>query len=259
MPNANFWSVKEPIDTFFFDCDGTLSLIEGIDVLATTNGVAQKVHGITERCMSTTGINLNAYRERLDYVQPTLSQLHELAALYAAHRSPGVYETIQLLHRLNKEVYVLSGGIKEAVSQFAQTLGIPASHVLAVDVYFDEEGKYIGFNEQSNLAKPNGKAIEIASILKSGERSVLIGDGVSDWEAQETVTRFIGFAGCHAKEKVRKNAEFFITNTSFFPLIPLGLTQEESMQLSPTDYAYYEQGLTDIQNSVVLMRDHDHV
>ncbi|CAM3050758.1 phosphoserine phosphatase [Legionella steigerwaltii] len=259
MDNRNPWALNVPIDSFFFDCDGTLSLIEGINVLATMNGVAQQVHQITARCMGKTGMTPDDYRQRLVYVQPTRKQVEELAEHYKQHTAPGAQELIQLLHRLHKKIYIISAGIKAAVVPFAQMLGIPPSNVLAVEVSFDEEGNYQGFDERSNMTQGNGKALEIASVLKPGERSLLVGDGMSDWEARETVTRFIGFAGLSPKEWVKNHTNFYITNTSFYPIIPLGLTQDELRQLSSQDYAYYEQGLTEIYNSVVLIKGNDHV
>lgn len=259
MDNRNPWALNAPIDSFFFDCDGTLSLIEGINVLATRNGVAKQVHQITARCMGKTGMTPDDYRQRLLHVQPTRKQVEELAECYKRHIAPGAQELIQLLHGLHKKIYIISAGIKTAVVPFAQTLGIPASHVLAVDVYFDDAGNYQGFDEQSNMIQGNGKTVEIASVLKPGERSLLVGDGVSDWEARDAVTRFIGFSGLSPKEWVKNHANFYITNTSFYPIIALGLTPDELKQLSSQDYAYYEQGLTDIYNSVVLIKGNDHV
>ncbi|KTD53696.1 phosphoserine phosphatase [Legionella santicrucis] len=259
MQNIYPWTLKEPIDAFFFDCDGTLSLIEGINVLATINGVAEKVHHITARCMGQTGMTLHDYRQRLDYVQPTLKQIHELAKQYKQHVAPGAFELIQLLHHLNKKVYIISAGIKTSVDLFAQTLGIPTSHVLAIDVYFNECGNYQGFDEQSNMTQGNGKTVEISSILKPGEHSLLVGDGVSDWETQNTVTRFIGFAGLNPKAWVKNHSKFYITNTSFYPVIPLSLTLGELKQLPPQYYAYYERGLKEIENSIVLIKEDKHV
>ena len=253
------WVLKEPIDTFFFDCDGTLSLIEGINLLATMNGVAGKVHQITERCMGITGMTLSDYRQRLNYVQPTINQIDELSKSYQSNLAPGAYELIQVLQHLNKKIYIISAGIKKAVNQFAQNLGIPSSNVLAVEVYFDEQGRYQGFDEQSNMTQGNGKTIEIASVLKPSERSLLVGDGVSDWEARERVTRFIGFAGINPKEWVKIHSDFYIKNPSFYPIIPLGLSSEEIAQLSSQDYNYYEQGLREISHSVVLIKENNHV
>lgn len=253
------WRLNVPIDVFFFDCDSTLSLIEGIDVLAASKGVHHQVQQITNRCMGQTGLSLADYRTRLSLVQPSRKQIEELVAQYNAHIAPGAFEVIQFLHAMNKQVYIISAGIKAAVSGFAMTLGIPDSQVLAVDVYFDESGHYEGFDEQSPLVTAYGKTRAIDSLLKSGERSVLVGDGMSDWEARPAVTRFIGYAGLKAKEWVARHSNFYINNPSLYSVLPLSLTVEEARQLKHPFDTYYEQGMTEIDNSLVLIREHDHV
>lgn len=242
------------IDSFFFDFDGTLSPLEGIDVLAAMNGVAKKVQKITTRCMGKTGLTLNDYRNRLTYVQPTKSQIQQLATLYASSITPGATEIIKILLRLKKKVYIISSGIKEAIIPFAKQVAIPLENVLAVEVYFDLHGQYQGFNEQSPLVKRNGKKIAIEALHKTHQRSLLVGDGVSDWEAQTAVTRFVGYAGLHPKSLVKEHSAFYITNTSLYSLLPLGLTNEEKERLGAKEKFYYEQGLADIRNKIVLIR-----
>lgn len=253
------WVLDKPIDVFFFDCDSTLSLIEGIDELAKSQGLGEQVSLITKRCMEKTGLSISEYKARLDLVKPHAEQVSALAALYSRSITPGVLELIQVLQSLNKKIYVISAGIKMAVSAFAQQLGIPAEHVLAVDVYFDEKGCYQGFDEQSFLVSAQGKPRQIRTVLQSGERSVLVGDGVSDWEASEVVTRFIGFAGLASKAWVRSHSNFYIDNKTLYSVIPLSLTIEEVAHLGEPYHAYYEEGMRDIRNSLVLIKDVNHV
>lgn len=255
MSATSFKPLKEPIDAFFFDCDGTLSLIEGIDVLAQMNGVYEQVHAITDRCMSTTGLNREAYRERLDYVKPTLSQMQEISQLYQKHVSPGAKEIIQALRSLNKSIYILSAGIKSALIGFGQSLGIPPEHILAVDVYFDENGHYKGFNEGSFLVQAYGKPMQIQSIINTNQRALLIGDGISDWEAHEVVARFVGYAGLKAKESVKQQANFFINTPNFYSLLPLSLTQSEYMNLDVEFQSLYQLGLDQINKGLVLIKE----
>lgn len=248
------WMVDVPIDSFFFDCDSTLSLMEGIDVLADMNGVGATVKEITKKCMEATGLTAAVYKERLQYVQPTKNQIDELAKLYRTHRAPGALETIQLLQSLGKRVYILSGGIKESLLPLANDLGIAPEHVFGVEVYFDGKGNYSGFNEDSYLVQKEGKNKQIKEILRNNERSLLVGDGFSDWEAHSVVTRFIGFAGLNPKAWVRTHSEFFITNTDLYSVINLGLTQTEQMNLEPEYRDSLKYGLSNIANGLVLIQ-----
>lgn len=249
------WMLKDPIDVFIFDCDSTLSLMEGIDEIAEMNGVGAEVKAITQRCMAVTGITVTAYKERLEYVKPTLKQLNQLAEMYCEHQTPGAFEVIELLQSLGKKVYILSGGMKQSLLLLAQNLGIPPERVLAVDVYFDDRGHYIGFNEQSNLVQPEGKNREIEGLIQNDETSFLIGDGVSDWEARTAVTRFVGFAGISPKQFVKEHSNFYINCDSLFSVINLGLTYVEQLNLPAKYKQSYEQGLSDILNDYVLIKE----
>lgn len=257
--NPKLWMPEAPIDVFFFDWDNTLSLIEGIDLLATMNGVAEQVHGITQRCMSTTGLTVEDYRKRLDFIKPNQGQIAQLAQTYKAHLAPGALDTMRLLHGIGKKIYIISAGIKAAITPLAEELGISPNRVLAVDLYFNSSGVYEGFNEHSELVQANGKSMQIAKMLKSNERSLLLGDGFSDWEAQKTVSRFVGYAGLHPKSWVQEHSDFYITHTSILPLLALGLTDEEQVNLKKEYKIGYEQGVADIQNGLVLIKEHDNV
>ena len=257
--NPKYWMPESPFDVFFLDWDSTVSLIEGIDFLASMNGVAEQVHAITQRCMATTGLTIDDYKKRLDFIKPTKNQIQQLAQAYSAHLAPGARDTIKLLLGLGKTLYVLSGGIKEAIVPLAQELGISPSSVLAVDVYFNNSGVYTGFNEQSELVQANGKSKQIVKALKANERSLLLGDGFTDWEAQSTVTRFVGYAGLKPKIWVQDHADFYISQTCILPLLALGLTDEEQIRLKREDKIFYEQGVADVKNGFVLIKEYNNV
>lgn len=251
---SELWMLKEPVDVFFFDFDGTLSLMEGIDVLANLNGVSEQVHAITQRCMAITGLSVADYQERLTLVQPHEAQLKDVAELYRMNRTPGALETITLLKYLGKKVYIISAGIKNTLLPLAADLNIPPDHVLAVDVYFNNT-QYAGFDEQSYMVQAEGKNKQIQDVLEANERAVLVGDGVSDWEARSVVARFIGFAGLNPKDKVRDNSDFFINTPSLYSVIHLGLTYEEQLGLPEDFWPAYNQGLADINNHLVFIKE----
>lgn len=254
MPNEYNWQLQLPVDTFIFDCDATLSLIEGIDWLASQNGVSEQVHAITHRCMASTGLRVQDYRERLDRVLPVQSQLHDLALEYLHHVARGAMDVIRVLQDLGKKIYIISAGIRAAVAEFALELGVPANQVFAVDVFFDNNGNYKGFDEHSLLVTPHGKLKLLETLLQPGERSLLVGDGISDWEASQGVTRFTGFAGINPKKKVQEQAEFYIASSSLYPVLPLGLTLAEGAIAGSA----YLTGLAEIKQGMVLFKEKQH-
>lgn len=255
MTKSEFWQPAKPIDVFFFDCDSTLSTIEGLDELAVINGVGAEVKQITERCMELTGLNVEVYNQRLELVRPTKEQMIHLSNLYIQNISPGAQETIRILQRLGKDVHILSGGIKQSIVPLALHLGVSESRLHAVELFFDRQGGYLGFDESSHLVQSKGKNKKIASLLQSHQQGLLMGDGFSDWEAHTAVSRFIGYGGVQARNSVRDNSNFFIEAASFFPLLNLALTQEEIGQLESDEFRLYEEGARLIELGWVLIRE----
>lgn len=255
MPDTYPWQLTQALDVFFFDCDSTLSLMEGIDVLAGMNNVSNPVRQITERCMERTGMRPEDYRARLDLVRPSQTQVAQLARHYGQHVTPGVVDCVHVLHQCGKTVYVISAGIRSAVSRFAAMLGIDDDKVIAVDVFFDDNGDYQGFDEKSPMVQSNGKSTAIASLLADGQRAMLVGDGMSDWEAHEVVTRFVGYGGLHAREEVRRRADFFINGPAFYSVLPLGLTADEAQALGDCSRVAYRMGLNDMLQGKVLINN----
>ena len=60
------WQLKNPIEAIVFDCDGTLSAIEGVNELAKNSGVHQIIEELTHKAMSVAGLNPELYQKRLD-------------------------------------------------------------------------------------------------------------------------------------------------------------------------------------------------
>ncbi|CEK11616.1 HAD-IB family phosphatase [Legionella hackeliae] len=244
------WQPQLAIETFFFDCDSTLSLVEGIDVLASMNDIEEEVKKITRRCMEQTGLNTNDYKTRLDLAKPTKQQVKCLGKIYYENITPGAKEVIKILKSFKKKIFILSGGIQQALQIFAKKIGVDGSNVYGVEIYFDRYGRYSGFRKNP-LADKNGKRTMIQLLTKPDEKTLLIGDGMSDFEAASYVTRFVGFSGSKQNSFLRKHAEFCINHNSLFPLLPLSLTSFEAKKLTSKDRLYYEKGLADIENFII--------
>lgn len=240
------------IDAIVFDCDGTLSSIEGIDELARINQVAEKVELLTKEAMGHTGINPELYRKRLDLVFPHQSQVESLGQQYFNHQVPEAAIIIQILHRLNKAVYVVSAGLKPAVRHFGVMLNIPPENIFAVDIQFDEQGKYVNFDDTSPLVYREGKR-HITNHLKSKHANILhIGDGMNDFVAADLVTRFVGYGGVFYRENIAAQSQFYIKSHSLSGLLPLVLTEIEYQQLLPFELKIYNDGLKAIEEKMVI-------
>lgn len=216
-----------PVDAIVFDCDGTLSRIEGIDELALLNGVSEPVKQLTAIAMGQTGINPEIYHQRLALVKPTQQQVAALGQQYFEHKVAELLPVLKTLRGLGKIIYVVSAGLLPAVADFAKLLEIDAAQVFAVDITFDAVGNYVDFDRNSPLVHAFGKRKIVEQILQKHARLAYVGDGLNDYETADLVTRFIGYGGAFYRENLAQLCDYYITTAAMTPLLSLALTAEE--------------------------------
>jgi len=245
------WQLQQPLDAVIFDCDGTLSKLEGIDELAVQNNVGDSVKALTSEAMNTSGMTPSLYEKRLELVKPTRQQVENMGQLYFDQHTPDVKKVIDVLQRLGKTVFVMSAGLKQSVDLFAEHLHIPASQVYAVAIEFDEHGEYKNFDRQSPLTMTGGKGYLVQELKQRYPSVMHIGDGANDVDVIGHVTRFVGYGGVFYRESILKLSDFYIRSLSMSPVLVLALTEDESNQLVGDDRALYEKGMELIQEVVL--------
>jgi phosphoserine phosphatase len=210
------------VGTVVFDCDSTLSSIEGIEELAGER--VEEVAALTAAAMDG-ALPLEAvYGRRLDLVRPTRAELEALGARYMEHLVPDARATMAALREEGIQVRVISGGLLPAVLPFAQALGVSPEHVAAVDVRFDADGRYRGFDDASPLARAGGKRDLLTLWRREAPGPImLVGDGATDLEAQPVVDVFVAYAGVVDRPAVTERAEFVLRAPSLLALLPLAL------------------------------------
>jgi len=221
-----------PYSCIIFDCDSTLSEIEGIDELAGSRRA--EICALTDRAMAGELPLEEVYGARLALLQPDRNAVARVAKLYLEHALPHAAQLIHALRSLGKRVAVVSGGLRAAVEPFATALGVDRAEVHAVDIHFDESGCYAGFDSSSPLARSGGKPPVVAQIVAQSEPhgAALIGDGVTDLEAAGEVDRFIAFAGVADRTAVTTVAVQVARGRDLAGLLPLLLTDEERALLA---------------------------
>jgi len=237
------WQLETPIDAVIFDCDGTLTQIEGIDELAAMNGVGAQVAELTEYAMNQGALSEELYAQRLAMTRPTAMQIAQLGELYFEQRVHGVEQVFAILRSLRKDIYILSAGLMPAVAHFVNYFSVEPEQCIAVDIHFDEYGNYESFDHGCPLVDNTGKYKVIERLRSVHPRIVHIGDGMNDYSAHDLVTRFVGFGGVFHRESLKDKCEFYLEYPSLLGVLPLVLTADERAQLSPELIAYYEQGI----------------
>ncbi len=245
------WQIQTPISAIVFDCDGTLSAIEGINQLARYNGVCAEVEALTETAMGKTGINPALYEKRLALVNPRQDQLQTLGQDYFDHCVPDVRDIITIFKRLNKSVYIVSAGLTPAVSIFGDLLQISRENIYAVDIQFDGQGRYLDYDRSSPLISNNGKRVIVNQLKLQHQGIIHIGDGLNDFVTHDVVTRFIGYGGIFYRENMASLCDYYINTASLSALLPLAITQHEYENLSVSEQDLYLKGLAAIDNQKV--------
>lgn len=206
--------------TVVFDCDSTLSAIEGIDELAAEHRAS--VAALTERAMRGEVPLEVVYGARLDLIRPSRAALEALAQAYVAAVIPEARTTIQALHARGVAVHILSGGFRQAIEPFAAWLGIASECVHAVELHFDANGEYAGYDTTSPLARSGGKRVVLEHWDPPLTRPILfVGDGITDLEARPAVDHFVAFAGVAARPEVMAGADTVLSMPSLHPLLTL--------------------------------------
>jgi phosphoserine phosphatase len=255
-----------PFELIIFDCDSTLSAIEGIDELARWQGRAEQVAELTNRAMNGDVPLEDVYGERLELLKPTREQLRQLGQLYRRHLLPGADQVITALQAAGRQVFIVSGGLAEAVLAFGATLGVPAGHIHAVGMAYDElSGRWWeswrhprGRNpDERYLAHAGGPLtlgggkIDIVQAIRARHRgrAMLIGDGSSDLEAGAAVDLFVGFGGVVARQRVATAAEVFIRAPRLSAVLPLALGRAA---LPPAFAALYDEGVESLRTELTF-------
>ncbi len=255
----------------FFDCDSTLTTLEGIDELARLKGQYHHIADLTRRAMEGESKLEEVFAARLELLRPTRADLRRIAQAYHDAIVPDAKEAVAALRAAGCQVYIVSGGLLPAVKEFARTLGLPGRNVRAVPIEFDQlsgkwwrydldryggnpDERYLGL-PPTPLIETQGKRAIIAEISGGEKRTMLIGDGITDLEARDAVKLFVGFGGVVRRERVVVEADVFIETCSLAPLAPLALSQNDAAKLRGTEHeAVLLRGLEDIAQRRVKFR-----
>jgi len=238
-------------DLIFFDCDSTLSAIEGVDELARLKGKEGRVGLLTQKAMDGDLDLADVYGKRLRAIRPTRGQLAAIEQMYWDTLVPDAREVIGALHFLGKQVYIISGGLATPVRGFGARLGVPAANIRAVELEFNElSGDWWKYYDQSAQTSESYLAYEQSPLTVSAGkpdivrelagnrwgRRLFVGDGVSDLRTRDTVDLFVGFGGVARREKVENGSDIYVHTQSLAPILPMAIGEPGIAALHGTPY-----------------------
>ena len=229
--------MSHPFSAVYFDCDSTLSSIEGVDELLqfADPALRQDIAALTEQAMNGTLPLADVYESRLSKLAPTSDQLTEIGDHYVRNLVPDAKETIMALQALGKHVGIVSGGLLIPVQLVAQHLDVPLDHVHAVPILFSADGRYLDFDRDSSLWQNGGKVPIVKEAPDHHKPMAFVGDGITDLETKPYVGRFVGFGGVVARAVVRDGADCWVATKSLAGILPFVLTDKEIETLRDSD------------------------
>lgn len=208
--------------TVIFDCDSTLSAIEGIDELAREH--RSEIAALTDEAMAGRLALEAVYGRRLELIRPTRAAMDALGDHYIRAQVPGAATVVRELMAVGVVVQILSGGLAPAVRRFARALGVPAKRVAAVDIDFNPDGSYRGFDVESPLTRSGGKLSWLGGSGRELPHPILlVGDGVTDLETRPAIECFAAFTGVVARPAVVEAADLVLPGPSLMAVLPLVL------------------------------------
>jgi len=228
-----------------FDCDSTLSAIEGIEYISADHRA--DIEALTREAMDGTTPLEAVYGRRLDLVRPDRTTVERLVAAYIEGMTPDARDVVGALLSDGVAVRVVSGGLLPAVRGLALELGLTEGDVAAVDVRFDSGGAYAGFDATSPLARSGGKTELLAAWRPTLPAPIMmVGDGATDAEARDAVDVFVAYCGVYERPAVVAAADYVIRTESLAPVLALALDRP------PADPAFaelYERGRSLLERS----------
>jgi phosphoserine phosphatase len=204
-----------------FDCDSTLSGIEGIDELGRLRSaeIAARIAQLTADAMDGRVPLDEVFGLRLSLIQPAKQECDRIAQRYLEHVEPHAKCVIAALRGEGWDMAILSGGFVPCIAPLAAYLGI--DRLEAVPLYFDASGAYAGYDADYPTTRSGGKLDVVRQLQAKGAytTTVLVGDGVSDLETKPAVDYFIGFGAYVSRPRVRAEADRFIHGLDELPML----------------------------------------
>lgn len=221
-------------EVIFFDCDSTLSAIEGIDALAARAGRGHEISALTHAAMEGQQTLESIYGRRLETLRPDRQAVAWLGNQYVAAEVPGARSAVAALISLGKEVHIVSGGIRQALVPLAAVLSIPLARVHAVEVFHNASGNYTGYDASSPLTRSGGKGAVCHRVAKD-RRAAIVGDGITDLDPAAYGIFTVGFGGVVRREAVQRRADAYVADRALTGVLEFLLTREESRRLPQRD------------------------
>ncbi|MHA6288131.1 HAD family hydrolase [Maricaulis sp. CAU 1757] len=192
------------------DVDSTLLRVESLDgAIAAALGnrpdaaqVRTQLEAITSAGMSGRMALRDSLEQRLRLAALDTDLVAAQAERLRHQVTPGMRPLLAKLRARGDRLMAISGGFHDLIDPALAELGFDRGDVHANDFTW-ADGRVTGLLTDNPLSRNGGKAEIMDAVATGSDESILVGDGMTDFEAFENgaVDRFIGF-GAIAKREI---------------------------------------------------------
>lgn len=185
-----------------FDVDSTLLRVESLDTaieaaLAALPDAAEarrRLHEITNAGMSGRMALRDSLEARLKLAALDKGGVDEMAERLRQRVTPGMAPLLTKLRARGDQIHAISGGFADLIEPVLGDLGFQRGDIHANRFVWQDE-RVVGLDIDSPLSRNGGKAEVLDRIAAASAETIIVGDGMTDFEAFESgaADRFIGF------------------------------------------------------------------
>jgi D-3-phosphoglycerate dehydrogenase len=199
-----------------FDFDSTLVSVEGLDELFahSMDGAPDRearlaaFREITDRGMAGDISAEESLERRLGVLAADRALVRKVGEEIARHLSPSVARHLDFFRENQSRIGVVSGGFEELILPTLARMDLPPSVLLAHRFRYDPEGRVLGLDPDTVVAK-GGKPAAVESLGGRDPSIWMIGDGATDLEVRERglADRFVAYTENRHREPVVARAD----------------------------------------------------
>jgi len=207
---------EQPVRTFVFDFDSTLTQVEAFEELAEISlkndpereKKIRRIAEITDQGVDGDITFTESLMMRLKILEAREEHLELLVKRLNRKISKSIARNKEFFKKYADDIYIVSCGFKEFIDPIMGKYGIPSERIFANTFRFDRKGNIVGFDRDNDLAKPDGKIDQLRKMNLPGEIHV-IGDGFSDYQmkAAGIAHKFYAFTENVARKNILDKAD----------------------------------------------------
>ncbi|WP_417476763.1 HAD-IB family phosphatase [Maricaulis sp.] len=200
-----------------FDVDSTLLRVESLDMaleaalsaLPDAADAKKRLHDITNAGMTGRMALRESLEARLKLASLDRALVHKIAEDLRRRVTPGMAALLRQLRAQGDELHAVSGGFADLLEPVLGDLGFGRSEIHANEFVYQND-QVVGLDPDCPLSRNGGKAEVLNRISRHAETTIIVGDGMTDFEAfeQGAADKFVGFGVIAQREVVLAAAEW---------------------------------------------------